>query len=118
MDLQRVDRRQHLRTKVMWSTVVEAGRRRYLSRTMDVSTMGAKVRTNARLKIGTAVGLEFTPPQGPHLRVSAIVWRIDGDGLAFMFDRGIEHPSLRTTSSARAADPGAGATADAHRAAV
>ena len=102
----------------MWSTVVEAGRRRYLSRATDVSAMGAKVRTNARLKIGTTVRLEFTPPQGPLLRVGAIVWRIDGDGLAFMFDHRIEHPSLRVASSVSTVDTGAGVTANEHPAGV
>ena len=33
--------------------------------------------------------LELVPPEGPPLRVGALVWRIDADGLAFLFSRGI-----------------------------
>ena len=69
--------------------VVEAGTRRYLSNSVDISTHGAKVRTKARLKTGTAVRLEIVPPEGPPLRVAAVVWRVDTDGLAFLFARSI-----------------------------
>ena len=50
---------------------------------------GAKVRTKARLKTGTAVWLEIAPLEGPPLRVAALVWRVDTDGLAFLFARSI-----------------------------
>ena len=50
---------------------------------------GAKVRTTARLKTGTPVWLEIVPPEGPPLRVAALVWRVDTDGLAFLFARRI-----------------------------
>jgi hypothetical protein len=51
--------------------------------------------TNARLKTGTAVRLEFVPPEGPPLRVGALVWRVDADGLAFLFGRGVQHRFIR-----------------------
>ena len=69
--------------------VVEAGKRRYLSKSVDISMHGAKVRTKARLKTGTAVWLEIAPLEGPPLRVAALVWRVDTDGLAFLFARSI-----------------------------
>jgi hypothetical protein len=69
--------------------VIEAGTRRYLSNSGDISMHGAKVRTTARLKTGTAVWLEIVPLEGPPFRVAALVWRVDTDGLAFLFARRI-----------------------------
>jgi hypothetical protein len=91
------DRRQYPRTRVSWSIVVNIGASRYLSRSLDISPFGAKVRTNARLKTGTSVQLEVVPPEGPPLRVGAVVWRVDADGLAFVFSSGIKHRLLRTS---------------------
>ncbi len=90
------DRRQYPRVRVSWSVVVNVGKNRYLSYSRDISMYGAKVRTKARLATGTAVQLELVPPEGPPLRVDAVVWRVDSGGLAFVFNRGIEHPLLRT----------------------
>jgi hypothetical protein len=56
---------------------------------------GAKVRTKARLATGTTVQLDLVSPEGSRLRVEAVVWRVDPDGLAFLFRHGIEHPLLR-----------------------
>jgi hypothetical protein len=97
---QQQDRRQHVRTRVLWPVVVEAGTSRYLSQAVDISTHGAKVRTRARLKTGTEVRLEMVPPAGPRLRIGALVWRVDPGGLAFLFARAIEHRSLRARTSA------------------
>ena len=91
------DRRRHPRTRVAWPIVVNVGTSRYLSSSVDISTRGAKVRTKARLKTGTTVQLELVPPEGPPLRVGALVWRIDADGLAFLFNRGIQHRLIRVT---------------------
>jgi len=88
-------RRQYPRTSVSWPVVVEAGTSRYACEAVDISTHGAKVRTKARLKTGTAVRLEFVPPEGPPLQVGALVWRVDADGLAFLFGRGIQHRFIR-----------------------
>jgi len=62
---------------------------------MDISPNGAKVKTKARLKAGTTVQLELVPPEGPPLRVGALVWRVDSDGLAFLFSRSIQHRLIR-----------------------
>ena len=91
------DRRHHVRTRVFWPVVVEAGTGRYLSHALNISTHGAKVRTKARLNTGTTVRLEIVPPAGPRLSVEALVWRVDADGLALLFARPIEHPSIRVT---------------------
>lgn len=72
------------------------GTTRHLSMSVDVSTHGAKVRTNARLKSGTSVQLEVVPPEGPPIRVGALVWRMDTDGLALLFSRDIQHRLIRT----------------------
>ena len=91
------DRRQHPRTRVAWPVVVKVGTSRYLSSSVDLSTHGAKVRTKAQLKTGTTVQLELVPPEGPPLRVGALVWRIDTDGLALLFSRDIQHRLIRVT---------------------
>ncbi len=93
----RQDKRQHPRTRVAWPIVVKVATRRYLAMSVDISTHGAKVRTNARLKTGTTVQLELVPPEGPPLRVGALVWRIDTDGLALLFSHDIQHRLIRMT---------------------
>ena len=90
-----MNRRQHPRIRVAWPVVVNVGRNRYLSHSVDISMFGAKVRTKAKLTTGTAVQLEMVPPDGPELCVGAVVWRIDSDGLAFLFNRGIQHRMIR-----------------------
>ena len=85
------DRRQHPRIRAAWSVIVKVGKSRYLGRSVDLSTHGAKVRTNVRLKAGTTVQLELVPPEGLPLRVDALVWRADADGLAFLFSHTIQH---------------------------
>jgi hypothetical protein len=89
------DRRQYPRIRVSWPVVVNVGKSRYLSHPVNISMNGAKVRTNARLTTGTNVQLEVAPPEGPQLRVGAVVWRVDSDGLVFLFSRVIEHPLIR-----------------------
>ena len=91
----RPDKRQQPRTRVAWPVLIKLGTDRYLSMSVDVSTHGTKVRTNARLQTGTAVQLELVPPEGPPIRVGALVWRIDTDGLALMFSRNIQHRLIR-----------------------
>src|SRR5206468_12229383 len=94
----RQDRRQYPRIRVSWPVVVNVGKNRYLSRSLDVSMYGAKVRTKARLATGTTAQLEMVSSEGSLLRVEAVVWRVDSDGLAFLFRYGIEHPLLRARS--------------------
>lgn len=91
----RLDKRQQPRTRVAWPILINFGRDRYLSMSVDISTHGTKVKTNARLQTGTAVQLELVPPEGPPIRVGALVWRIDADGLALLFSRHIQHRLIR-----------------------
>ena len=92
------DRRQHPRIVLSCPVVVETGKRRYLSKSVDISMHGAKVRTNARAETGATVQLELVPPEGPRLRVEALVWRIDADGPAFLFCDTIQHRLIRLSS--------------------
>ena len=92
------DRRQRPRTRVAWPVVVKVGTSRYLARSVDISTHGAKVRTKARVKTGAMVQLELVPPEGAPLHIEALVWRIDADGLAFLFCGTIQHRLVRLTS--------------------
>jgi hypothetical protein len=48
-----------------------------------------------RHRTGSAVRLELIPPEGPAIRVVALVWRADAEGLAFLFGRGIQHRFIR-----------------------
>ena len=86
------DRRQRPRIRVAWPVIVKTGTSRYLAKSVDVSTHGAKIRIKARLKTGTMVQLELVPPDGPSLRTDALVWRVDADGLALLFSGTIELP--------------------------
>jgi hypothetical protein len=75
--------------------VIETGIQRYPCQVVDISSQGAKVMTSARLRTGTVVRLQIVPPGGAPLRVVALVWRLDGDGVAFFFARSIQHPFIR-----------------------
>jgi hypothetical protein len=76
--------------------VVETRTQRYPCQVVDISSYGAKVMTSAKLRSGTAVRLQIIPPNGAPLRVGALVWRIDADGVAFFFARSVQHPFIRT----------------------
>jgi hypothetical protein len=77
--------RYHPRTNVSWPVVVEAGKRLFFLRAINLSARGAKVRPAERLGEGTLARLHFHPPDGSSLDVEAMVWRVDVDGLAFCF---------------------------------
>jgi hypothetical protein len=77
--------RQYPRFNVSWPVVVEAGKRFFLLRTVNVSGRGAKARPTERLGEGSVAQLHFHPPDGSSLDVEAIVWRVEADGLAFFF---------------------------------
>src|SRR5262245_14416477 len=94
------DRRQYPRTRVTWPIVVHAGATRYMPSGVDISRLRAKARTTARLRVGTAANLGVVPPEGPPLRVRAMVWRVDPDGPAFLFSTGIKHRLLRAHEDA------------------
>jgi hypothetical protein len=96
-DSRQQERRQYPRTRVSWPIVVYAGSSRFLLRSLDISPFGAKVRTNQRLKMGTSVRLKVVPREGSPLRVGTTVWRVDADGLAFLFSNRIQHHLIRAT---------------------
>src|ERR1700741_4837681 len=79
------DRRRHPRSDVSWLVVVEAGKRRFLAPTVEISGRGARVRPREPPDIGTPAQLRFRPPDGSPFNVPALVWRPDSDGLAFLF---------------------------------
>jgi hypothetical protein len=95
MDGQR-ERRQYPRTRVAWPVLIEVGKRRHPCQAVDISAQGAKVSPKIWLRSGTTVRLQFVPPDGELLRVGALVWRVDSDGLAFLFARSIKHPVIRS----------------------
>ena len=77
--------RRYARFNVSWPVVVEAGKRFFLLRAVNVSGRGAKVMPTERLGEGSVAQLHFHPPDGSSLDVEAIVWRVERDGLAFFF---------------------------------
>ena len=89
------NRRQHPRTRVSWPVVVETATQRYPCQVMDISNHGAKITTRARLRAGAVVRLQIIPPDGTPLRVGALFWRVDTDGVAFFFARSIHHRFIR-----------------------
>ena len=79
------DQRRHPRANVRWPVVVEAGGRIFQLETVNISSRGAKVRPKEELEEGSLAELHFHPPGDGVFDVSAIVWRVDLDGLAFFF---------------------------------
>ncbi len=77
--------RRYPRFDVSWPVVVEAGQRFFLLQTVNVGGRGARVRPTERLGEGSVARLHFHPPAGPSFDVDAVVWRVDPDGLAFIF---------------------------------
>ena len=75
--------------------LVEVGKRRHPCQAVDISAQGAKVTPKIWLRSGTTIRLQFVPPDEEPFRVGALVWRVDGDGLAFLFARSINHPVIR-----------------------
>jgi len=82
-------RRLHHRTGASWTVWLKAGDRQVRHHTVDISAHGAKLRPRGTLQPGTPVRLLIHPPQGPALDVSAVVWRVDGDGVVVLFLGGI-----------------------------
>lgn len=73
------------RQRVSWLVTVAAGARQYQGRTKDVSASGAKILLKERPPLGTEVGVCFRPPGRRPVETRALVWRLDGEGLACMF---------------------------------
>jgi hypothetical protein len=76
--------------------LIEAGKRRHSCHAVDIGVQGAKISPRIWLRTGTEVRLQFAPPEGGPLRVGALVWRVDADGLAFLFAQSIAHPLVRS----------------------
>jgi hypothetical protein len=75
--------------------VIETRTHRYPCQIVDIGAHGAKLATSAPLEPGTAVRLQIIPPFGRPLQVGALVWRLDADGVAFLFGRSVYHPFIR-----------------------
>ncbi len=84
-DERQPDQRRHPRANVRWPVVVEASGRIFQLETVNISSRGAKVRPKEELEEGSLAELHFHPPGDGVFDVSAIVWRVDLDGLAFFF---------------------------------
>jgi hypothetical protein len=76
--------------------LVEAERRRHSCHGVDIGIQGAKVSPRIWLQSGTEVRLQFAPPESEPFWVGALVWRVDADGLAFLFAQRIDHPLVRS----------------------
>ena len=79
------DLRRHPRMKVSWPVLVRTNEQVFHVETVNVSARGAKVRLKEPLEVGTLAQLHFQPPDGRPRNLSAIVWRVDPDGLVFFF---------------------------------
>ena len=85
MSVDTADLRRHPRSSVSWPVTVESGGRSFERQTVNLSPIGAKIRLDEPLTVGSSVRLRFRPPQGRMVDVDAIVWRADHDGPAFFF---------------------------------
>ena len=72
-DSRQQERRQYPRTRISWLIVVYAGSSRFLSRSLDISPFGAKVRTDQRTQDGHVGAAQSRPAGGLPLRVGATV---------------------------------------------
>ena len=79
------DLRRHPRMNVSWPVLVRTNEHVFHVETVNVSARGAKVRLKEVLEVGTLAQLHFQPPDGRPRNLSAIVWRVDPDGLVFFF---------------------------------
>jgi PilZ domain len=78
-------RRASPRARVSWTVWATVGQERKRFHAVDVSPRGAKLRSRGIFRVGVAIELEFIRPDGRRLHVSAVVWRVDSDGLAVLF---------------------------------
>lgn len=84
-------RRHHTRAGLSWTVWAKAGGRRFRFHTVDISARGAKLKPRGELLPGSAVQLQFHSAEGRPVQVSAVVWRVDSDGLVVLFLGGIPH---------------------------
>jgi hypothetical protein len=78
-------RRTNNRANVSWTVWARVRGQRVRFHTVDVSARGAKLRPRNDLQAGTPLTLQFVKPNGRPVRVAAIVWRVDPDGLGVFF---------------------------------
>lgn len=83
----RADRRRSLRARVgLPLRITEYSGAVWSGTCVELAVGGLKAQSDARLSRGTAVKLEFTPPDGgAAIDVMALVVRVDRDGAAFAF---------------------------------
>ena len=79
------DARRHPRQRVSWLVTVAAGPRQFHGRTKDISVSGVKILLKERPPLGAEEALCFRPPGRRPVETRALVWRVDGEGLAAMF---------------------------------
>jgi len=78
-------RRNNRRANVTWTVFARFRGQRLRFHTVDVSTRGAKLRPRGELQAGQSLTLQFVKPNGRPVRVEAMVWRVDTDGLGVFF---------------------------------
>jgi PilZ domain len=78
-------RRSNTRANVSWTVWARVRGQRVRFHTVDVSARGAKLRPRNDLQAGTPLTLQFVKPNGRPIRVSAMIWRVDADGLGVLF---------------------------------
>jgi hypothetical protein len=78
-------RRVSRRANVSWTVFARVRGQRLRFHTVDVSARGAKLRPKGDLQAGTSLTLQFVKPNGRPVRVTAMVWRVDADGLGVLF---------------------------------
>ena len=78
-------RRTNRRANVSWTVFARVRGQRLRFHTVDVSARGAKLRPKGDLQAGTPLTLQFVKPNGRPIRVAAMVWRVDADGLGVFF---------------------------------
>ena len=79
------EHRRSRRAQVSWRGAAKAHGRTFALTTVNVSDRGAKVRMEEPLREGTSAHLRLYRPGQSSMDVSAVVCRIDADGVAFQF---------------------------------
>ncbi len=100
------DRRRHLRERVIWPVVVDDGNRFFQAETVNISSLGVKLRLDERFPIGAQVKLNVRPPDRRPYNVRGVVWRIDPDGPALLLlgAHQQQHPVSAGSSTAAPSD--------------
>lgn len=78
-------RRSNRRANVSWTVFARFRGQRLRFHTVDVSARGAKLRPRGELQAGQSLTLQFVKPNGRPVRVAAMVWRVDTDGVGVFF---------------------------------